>query len=174
MSSKRFGRSLGSGRGALGEAAFRSAAAAEGTLKLERERRADEERDRELAAVPGLHAGETTGTVWALVDNELRGVLENDGPGAVTIQSVWLDLGAFGNREGTWDRERAVFGPGELLLVAFPWKAEPDDIDLGVVVQFVAPSRAGYEITFRLHPAGADSAGSRRWRVAAAALRPLG
>jgi hypothetical protein len=156
------------------KAAVRSASAAEGALKIDRERRTEEEQDRELAAVPVLHAGETSGTFWRLANGELSGVLENDGPGAATVQSVRLELGPLGDREGTWDRDRAVFGPAELLPVDFQWKAEPHDLDLGVVVRFVAPSRAGYEVAFTLHPAGDDADGAPMWRAASAELRQLG
>jgi hypothetical protein len=154
-------------------AAVRSASAAEDALNIERARRAEEEQDRERAAVPVLHAGETSGTYWLLRGNTLYGTLENEGPGTAVIQSITLDLGPFGGREGDWDRARAVFGPGDVLPVEVRWKAEPHDLDLRVVVRFVAPSRAGYEVAFMLHPVGGAADGTPMWRAASAELQPL-
>jgi hypothetical protein len=159
-------------------AAEQSARTSEKALAIERERRGDEQRDRELAAVPQLTAGELDGSVWVALQRPtgrfLSGVIKNGGPGAARITNAAMVVRPFGTEEGEWKREQAVLSPGSLLLMDFRWRAYPEDLDLTILVHYVAPSGAGYEAAFSLHSVGAGQSGDPMWRSTGPRVRPLG
>jgi hypothetical protein len=100
----------------------RSADAATEAVAIERERRSDEKRDRELSAVPELSAGEHDGAVWRVDGSSLVGVIANRGPGVATIHGVSFVPGPFPRSDGEWDRNQAVLNQGGVLPIDFRWR----------------------------------------------------